>query len=387
MSRPAPRRILSIVEAATVTGPVKPLLMFSRLARRGVAGRAALDHSLLTTVRPGLDKPANNGLLRAAAETGLEVETVPESFPLDPRVLGGMARIIRARAPDIVETHDFKSHFLLSLLLRSGSVGRPRWLAFHHGYTRMSARVRVYQQLDRLSLRAASGVVTLCEPFVEQLTGRGVRRDRVSVISNAVEPRERPAQSELDALRARLGIAHDEWVIASVGRLSAEKGHDELIAAFRALLADGPRARMRLLLVGDGGERELLRARAADLGDRVLFAGHQADAWPWFCIADLFALPSHTEGSPLVLFEAMQAGLPIVATRVGSVPEVVNDGVDARLIAPRDVAALTAALAQLRADPAAARRLGQAARRRIDDFSPDAYASRLMSIYDKVLAN
>jgi glycosyltransferase involved in cell wall biosynthesis len=66
---------------------------------------------------------------------------------------------------------------------------------------------------------------------------------------------------------------------------------------------------------------------------------------------------------------------------------VVNDGVDARLIAPRDVAALTAALAQLRADPAAAHRLGQAARRRIDDFSPDAYASRLMSIYDKVLAN
>lgn len=371
-------RLLSIVEATSVTGPVKPLLMFSRLARVG----AGMEHSLLTTQRAGTD----NALPHAALEQGLQVDVVAERFPFDPRVLARMARAIRARAPDIVETHDFKSHILFYALRSLGAVGTPRWVAFHHGYTRMSRRVRAYQELDRVSLRHADRVVTLCRPFVEQLVARGVRRDRIDVISNAVSPQARPAAAALTSLRASLGLTESDKVLLSVGRLSREKGHADLIDAFGLLLAGGKYDACRLLLVGDGRERAALQSRAAPLGNRVLFAGHQADPWPYFCVADAFVLPSHTEGSPLVLFEAMAAGLPIVATSVGGVPEVVEDQRTAILIPPMQVTRLADSIAHVLDDRVASDALGSAAQRVLSAFSPEAYASRLLGVYAKVAA-
>src|ERR1700722_3180709 len=179
-------RVLSIVEAATITGPAKPLLMFANLAQTGVAGHAPIVHTLLTTVRGRrLDRPVDNELIRAARSADIHIDVIPERFLFDPGVLLHIARCIRGRAPDIVETHDFKSHFLFWMLRRAGAVATPRWVAFHHGYTKMSLRVLAYQQLDRLSLRHADQVVTLCQPFVEQLTARGIAKSRIAVISNA----------------------------------------------------------------------------------------------------------------------------------------------------------------------------------------------------------
>jgi glycosyltransferase involved in cell wall biosynthesis len=375
-------RLVSIVEATTISGPVKPLLMFSRLARAGVAGFEPITHSLLTTQRAGhKGKPLANAMLIAAQAQGLGVDVVPERFRFDPRVLARMAHFIRARAPDIVETHDFKSHFLLNTLRSVGAVGALHWVAFHHGYTRMSARVRAYQQLDRVSLRHAEQVITLCRPFVEQLVARGVRRDRIEVISNAVAPRAPPTGATLSELRRSLDLAPGERIIVSVGRLSREKGHADLIEALRLLLAEGRYRDCRLLLVGDGGERDTLRSRASGLGDRIIFAGHQPDPWPYFWLADLFVLPSHTEGSPLVLFEAMAAALPIVATAVGGIPEVAEDGRTAILVPPMQVRRLADAIAGVLAHPQQSRAMGAAAQRALSAFSPESYAQRLLKLY------
>jgi glycosyltransferase involved in cell wall biosynthesis len=375
-------RLLSIVEASSVTGPLKPLLMFSRLARTGVGRHPPIHHSLLTTsrIRRG-GKHVESDMLRAARADGLEVDVVPEQFAFDPRVLGAMAQAIRMRAPDVVETHDFKSHFLFWLLRRTRAVVGPRWLAFHHGYTRMSPRVRLYQQFDRLSLREADKVVTLCKPFVEQLEARGVSRARITVITNAIAPRLRLSATEVLALRQSLGIEATELLMVSVGRLSREKGHADLIRAFRMATRQMPANSCRLLLVGDGGERTELMSQAMDLGDRIRFVGHQADAWPYFCMADIFVLPSHTEGSPLVLLEAMAAGLPIVATTVGGIPEVVRDGESAVLVPSADVKRLASSLSALARDPALREALGSAARVSVQQFSPQAYTSRLLSLY------
>jgi len=377
-------RLLSIIQASTITGPVKPLLMFSRIARQGSGGHAPILHSLLTTSRrPG--KPIAAGdLLGESRASGLDVDVVPERFRFDPMVLHRIAQRIRDRAPDIVETHDFKSHFLFWALRKRRVIGPLPWVAFHHGYTRMSLSVRAYQQLDRLTLRAASQVITLCTPFASDLETRGVRRERISVITNVVEERERPVEAMLMALRESLGLSPGERIVLSVGRLSREKGHADLIRAFRALSADPKYSDCRLLLVGDGGERAELVRQAADLGDRVVFAGHQADPWPYFCIADIFTLPSHSEGSPLVLFEAMAAGLPIVACAVGGVPEVVSDRISAHLISPRDVGQLTAGLSELLSDSRRAAALGAAAHALLSKYTPDAYVSRLMGIYENL---
>jgi glycosyltransferase involved in cell wall biosynthesis len=378
-------RLLSIVEATSVTGPVKPLLMFSKIARAGVGEYPPIEHTLLTSAR-GRTAEIDNDLLRAARADGLEVDVIPEYFRFDPGVLSRMAYAIRKRSPDVLETHDFKSHFLVWILRRTGAVVRPKWVAFHHGYTQMSLRVRAYQQLDRFSLRNADRVVTLCEPFVQDLLERGVSAHRMMTISNAIEPKRRPHADALSALRRSLGVEDTDVLIVSVGRLSREKGNADLIRAFKLLLQESPAARARLLFVGDGGERSSLMSQAVGLGDRILFVGHQSDPWPYFCAADLFVLSSHTEGSPLVLFEAMAAGLPIIATSVGGVPEVVENGSTAMLVPAGDAQRLAGVLRELVNSRERAAALGAAAYDSLRRFSPEKYSTRLANLYRNVIS-
>jgi glycosyltransferase involved in cell wall biosynthesis len=117
------------------------------------------------------------------------------------------------------------------------------------------------------------------------------------------------------------------------------------------------------------------------LGEHVRFLGHQSDVWPFYFIADIFVLPSHTEGSPLVLFEAMAAERAIVATAVGGVPETVKDGVSAVLVEPHNIAQMKAALCSLSTDGDRRTRLARAAFETLRRFSPEAYRDRILTLY------
>jgi glycosyltransferase involved in cell wall biosynthesis len=167
-----------------------------------------------------------------------------------------------------------------------------------------------------------------------------------------------------------------------VGRLSQEKGQADLIHAFIALSAAVSEPRLRLLLIGDGPDRPALEALAQPAGARIVFAGYSANPWPLFNAADIFVLPSHSEGSPLVVLEAMDAGLPIVATRVGGVPEVLIHEETALLVNPSEPAALRNALERLVRDPALRAALGRHARETLPRYSPESYVARLLGIYD-----
>jgi glycosyltransferase involved in cell wall biosynthesis len=378
-------RVLSIVEALTVTGPVKPLLMFAPLARAGVSGHSRVFHTMMTTRRTGTSGD-QDPLHVAAVAAGLEFVPIQERTAFDPGVLAGMAHAIRKVRPHIIETHDCKSHFLL-LLLRSRypEFGDAGWIAFHHGYTRTSWKILLYQQLDRLTLPRADRVVTLCEPFATMLVERGVSKSRLSIISNAITAPPPPPREAVVAARAALNIGADELVILSVGRLSSEKGQDDLLEAFAQVRAAHPRQLLRLVLVGDGPDKNNLLTRAASHGDRVIFTGHLSDPWPLFHAADIFALPSHSEGSPLVILEAMAAAMPIVSTAVGGIPETLTDGATALLVPPRQPPALTAALNRMVEDKALRQRLGAAGLAALAEFSPSSYADKLLRIYEAVL--
>jgi glycosyltransferase involved in cell wall biosynthesis len=373
-------RLVSIVEATSVTGPVKPLLMFSALARDGRGPLRGLAHRLITTRRAGA-AAATDLLGEAVRAAGIEYVTVRERAAGDPAVLGPMRQAILAHEPDLVETHDSKSHFVYLLLrLSSRRLRRIPWVAFHHGYTRVSRRVLLYQQLDRVSLRHATRVNTLCLPFAADLERRGVDPGRINVLTNAVTARERPDDAALARKRAEFGARDGDCVIVSIGRLSNEKGHADLLQALERMPEEAGRA-FRLVIAGDGPERAALERLASPFGDRVKFLGHVADPWILYCAADMFALPSHSEGSPLVMFEAMAAGLPIIATRVGGIPEVLTDGSTAVLVAPKEVDVLASKLAKLIGDARRRRELGDAAREALQRFSPDSYADRLLAIY------
>ncbi|MFN2516127.1 MAG: glycosyltransferase [Pyrinomonadaceae bacterium] len=387
--------MLSIIEATTVTGPAKALISFnqtSRAAAHAASGLPRIEHSIITFVR-GTEaakavkqNEAPNQFVVAARAAGIEVDVIGERFRFDTRVIGDLRRIVAQRAPDIIESHMIKSHFLVKV----SELGRRLpWVAFHHGYTKTDLKMQLYNRLNRWSLPSAARVVTVCGAFAEQLARAGVPADRIFVRHNAIGPAEPPDSDEVRALGRRLGISPDERMILAVGRMSREKGLLDLVSAVGELRRLNPELKFKLVIVGDGPERERVERLAAelDISERMVLAGHVDDVRAFYALAHVLALPSHSEGSPLVLLEAMAAGVPIVATRVGGVPEMVADGESALLVAPNDARSFAIALARLLRDPQLVRTLSaNALKRSRQDFSPEAYARSLSELYLELLA-
>lgn len=363
-------RVLAIMESDRITGPAKNLLRFADKAR------AHVDVAVATYLR-GV---SGNGFLQAAEDRGLRAYGIPEAGRFDRSVIGAIRRLVSPGSFDLVQTHNTKSHLLMRL---AGSWRHTPWIAFHHGYTAEDRKMRLYNHCDSWSLRTPRRVVTMCEPFVAQMRARGVPRERIDVIPNAIEPARPLRDGELEEWKTRCKMTANEPILTVIGRLSHEKGHHILLDAL-SRLRDRP---WRLLAAGDGISREKLQAQAAANGieKRVEWLGLLPDVRPLYALTTVFVLPSLSEGSPNVLLEAMAAGAPAVAAAVGGVPETVTDGESALVVPPGDPAALAAAIARLLDDPALAARLAAAGRERAAAFTPEAYMQRLGAVYSRVL--
>jgi glycosyltransferase involved in cell wall biosynthesis len=385
-------KIVSVIEATTITGPAQVLLEFYRSASASQAEEEldAIDPALVTFQRRGLrnqtPQPPNHFVATARA-AGLNVEVIDERFRFDPRVIGTLKKTVERHGADLIETHHVKSHFLLRV---SGLWKRRPWIAYHHGYTFTDAKMRLYNQLDRWSLRAAARVITVSQAAAQELIRGGVRPERIHALHNSIDPNWardiRPA--EIQAHKTQLGITKQEPVILAVGRLSREKAHVDLLHAFARLRQTSPDLGARLVIVGDGPERRVLEQKAASLkvAERVTFVGHAHDVRPYYALASLMALPSLSEGSPIALLEAMVSGVPVVATKVGGVPEIVTHGESALLVSPRDPDALANAIEQLFHNALLAAKLAANARDVVlRNHSPQAKLRARMEIYRAVI--
>ena len=257
--------------------------------------------------------------------------------------------------PDVVHTHGYRADVLHGR--PAAATGIPSTTTVH-GFTGGGVRNQVYEAMQRLALRRFDAVVAVSEPLARQLRVT-VPGDRVRTIPNAWSPAEPPLPRA--EARARLGIGDGERVAGWVGRLSHEKGADVLLDALPALPG------LHASFLGDGADEVALRARVARLGvaDRVRWHGAVPGAAALYAAFDVFVLSSRTEGTPIALFEAIAAGVPVVAARVGGVPDVVGP-VEAWLVPPDDPARLAAALADVHASPDQARGRADAARRRLE---------------------
>ena len=374
-------RVLTLIENALVTGPARNLIEFGKTAEGAEVGLPAVQVTIVTYQR-GAEESA---LALAATEAGLAVSTVAERRRWDTRVFGQLKRVVAEINPDILETRNIKSHFLVRLL---GLHKKYPWVAWNHGYTAISQLDRAYALLDRWSLPKAYRVVTVCRPFADDLVKVGVDRDKIMILHNSVRPFVAPPQEEVQRARRKLGIADDEGVILSIGRLSQEKGHADLIRA-AAVLSELPGVpRFRIVIVGDGPEREPLAQLAARLGieKRITFAGFQRDTKPYYAMASVVAVPSYSEGSPNVVLEAMAAGLPIAANAVGGVPEILEENVMGLMVPPRNPGAMAKTLLRILSDEELRRRLGAAARARAESsHAPEAYRRTLVEFYQHTL--
>ena len=374
-------RVLAMMESQWVTGPAKNLIAFGRHLQASVpSDLPAVELSVIAFDRPS--SPANR-FISALNAAGIRTHVIRERHPGDPRVIRQLLAIIRSEKPDILQTHNSKSHFLVRL---TGLQRRIPWIAFFHGFTSRDARDRFYSRIGWWALRGAPHIVTVCRAFAADLQRSGVSPERIFVRHNIVAPFAPPSSSEMAALRNRLAIPADTRVVLAVGRLSKEKGHVDLLDAISLLRAARDCAGIRFVLVGDGPERAVLQQRSHELGlaDCVLFTGHQEDIRTYYGLADAFVLPSHSEGSPNVLLEAMAAGLPIVSTDAGGAAELVSDGNTALVVERHAPQALSRAISALLDDRDLAGRLGAAARSAARDYTPEAYTRSVVGIYQAV---
>lgn len=366
---PRPLTVLHVAAPARVGG-------LERVVRSLCAGHRARGHRvhLLAVVDPG---EADHPLVAPLAEAGVEVRVLEIPARAYLRERAAMRELCGRVRPDVVHTHGYRPDLVDGSVARSLGIAT---VATVHGFIRGSRKGRLYEWLQRRSYRRFDAVAAVSRPQVAELAASGVAPGRIHHLPNAWAAHA-PALAPAEA-RARLGVPEGVFHVGWVGRLGREKGADVLLNAL-ALLGDVP---LVASIVGAGREEEALRAQAEALGvaDRVRWHGLIAEAGPLFSAFDAFVLSSRTEGTPIALFEAMEAGAPVVATAVGGVPDVVSPA-EAILVASEDPAALAAALREVRDDPAAAAaRARSAAGRLRTAFGADPWLDRYEAIYRQV---
>jgi glycosyltransferase involved in cell wall biosynthesis len=315
--------------------------------------------------------------LRAA---GIEPQLVGISSLLHPRDMRRVRRQLQRVRPDILHTHLGYADLLGGVAARS--LGIPAVSTIHVTQWETGAREVVKERLMSFARRGCSARTIAVSDFARErlLAGGWDRPERTVTIHNGIAP---PAVARTrDEVRRELGLDPGDVAIAMVGVLRPGKGQLEAIAAM-----EGVGDRARLLIAGDGPERAAVAAAAAPLGNRAVMLGWRDDVADLLGAADVMLLPSHAEAFPTVLLEAMAARLPIVATRVGGIPEIVDDGATGVLVAaPPHPPAVTDALRPLVADAERRAEIGARGRDAFERrFTAERWAARLRELYDEVV--
>jgi len=366
-------RILHFVDSAGFYGAEAVLLGLATEHLR--LGHAA------SIVSIGNPTSGEKALEREARRRGVPVHAVRMADGLNIRGGLRLAELARRENADIVHSHGYKPNILLGILPRRL---RPApMVATVHGYTHSRGfdRMRVYEWLDVHALRRFNRVVFV-HSGMRAIPGLNrLDEQRVRIIENGLPNREQAGPSEHDP---RLASFCTGQVIGAVGRLSPEKGFDRLIDAFSRVVAAGSHA--KLIILGEGPERAALeeRVRLRGLSERVLMPGF-VDATSHLSLFTVFVLSSLTEGLPISLLEAMRAGVPVVATRVGAIPSIV--GADCGvLVDTNDIDGLAGALQRVLNDASLAATLSTAALVKVREYSVSRMAARYLAAYEELTA-
>jgi len=321
-------------------GEVQVLALVRELLARGHRSRIAAD--------------PRGRLAREAAAAGIPVDALRIANALDLPAGARLRRLVGRH--DVVHLHTARAHALAPFCRVPGI----RLVVTR----RMDYVPRGGLYVRWLYNRAVDVVIAISEGVRAALLRAGVHADRIRVVPSGIDVSAVHATPDAAAaLRAEWGIGSDEVLVLVIGALERRKGHAVLLEAARRLAPDRPR--LRYVFAGEGSERGALAAAARELGDRVVFAGFRRDVAACLAAADLVAVPSLHEGLGVAALEAMAAGRPVVASRVGGLAEVVVEGESGLLTAAGEPQPLAAALAALADDPGLRARLGQGGRARV----------------------
>jgi glycosyltransferase involved in cell wall biosynthesis len=321
--------------------------------------------------------------LTAVRQAGFDGAALQSDTPHIFAATGEITERLQSIGADVLLCHGYKADLLGRRAARTAGIPV---VAVSRGWTGECFRVRLYERLDRFFLRWMDRVVCVSAAQADKVRRARVGEDRIRVIHNAIDP-ERFAETDR-RFRAKLlnyFRGAKTHVVGAAGRLSPEKGMDVLVAAAKDIVRDDPS--VGFVVFGEGSERAKLLNQIRDSGltGSFVLAGFRNDLDRFISALDVLALPSHTEGLPNVVLEACAANVPVVGTRAGGTPEVIEDGVNGLLVPPGDVEALAARLREMLANEDRRHDMGLAGRQRVvEEFSFAAQADLYCRLFDEV---
>jgi glycosyltransferase involved in cell wall biosynthesis len=341
-----------------------------------------------TQYRPLLICPEPGSFVGRMEARGVETHLVHLAPLFNPFALWRLTRLLVQERVTILQTHGARANFYGRIAGRLAGV--PVIISTVHNSLK-DYEVRpftrwFYAVALRLTLSLVQRIICVSDAtrrdVIDECPAAGAK---VQTVHNGMDPSAFPSHQDRQAIRLKLGIAQGP-VLVTIGRLTEQKGHRYLLQALPGLLNTWPQ--LCCLFVGEGELQEALQRMATELGvERACrFVGVRADIADILASADLFVLPSLSEGFPFVLLEALAMGCPVVASRVNGIPELIEDGKTGLLVPARDLQALALAIQELLNDPVAASRMGAAGRTVVrEQFTADRMVANTTAIFNAAM--
>jgi glycosyltransferase involved in cell wall biosynthesis len=322
-------------------------------------------------------------LAKKAREEGMKVQIFPCKGRFDTKTIKSIRNFIDREQPNILHSHGYKSNFYA---WRALSGRKIPWIITNHG-KRIGIALSVYNRLNIVFMKKADKVVAVSQVLADEMKQQGISSTRMHIIDNGVNLERFANQRGDNDLRKSFGLDGNHKLFGTIGSLTEEKGHVYLIEAAQQVTQKYPEC--RFLIVGDGRQRQVLEERTADLGlsDKVIFTGSRKDVPEILAMLDAFVLPSLKEGLPMALLEAMASKVPVIATSVGAIPQVLENGINGLLIPPKNSDSIAEAINTMLSDGNSAKEMALRGFEKVrDHYSAKIMFEKYLTVYHDLMA-
>lgn len=318
-----------------------------------------------------------------AEKSGLEVKEFHCSGKFDIKTISAIRKYIKDNKIGMIHSHGYKSNFYALLATLNMNIKR---IITCHNWLGISSKMKFYKLIDKILLKKFDKIVAVSDILKDEIIRGNIPENKVRVVYNGIDISRLQVISDKLQVKKSLGIKENEKVIGTVGRLTEEKGYIYLLRAAEKVVREFPDT--IFLIIGDGQLRDSLKfiVHSLQLNDKVIFTGIRDDIPELLNLIDIFVMPSLKEGMPIALLEAMAAKKPIIASKVGAIPKVIEDGYSGLLVESGNEQELSESIIKLLNNPEKANSLAQNGYEKAkSEFSAKNMAEKYMEVYKSMM--
>ncbi|MBU1153802.1 glycosyltransferase family 4 protein [bacterium] len=365
-------RIIELKRSWTMAGPESLILSVAKKINKVLFDPLVITFGLPKT-------PSQPTLYQIAKSINLKAVDLPSKSKYNPSIIAKVLSLIKEYDINIIHTHDFKSN-LIGLI--TALLYKKPLITTIHGRLSTPFRVRIYESIDSLLIRFFDKVVVGSNDLKEKLIKKWkISPQKIELIHNSVDILRFNLPLDSDRIKAEFKIKEDEIIVTTIGQLKKEKGVEYLLAAVPKVIEKFKE--VRFLICGEGEYKEELikLAEKLNITKNVIFTGYYDDLSQVLGVSDLFITPSLMESLPIVILEAMCAGLPIIGTKVGDIPFCINSK-NGLLIKPKSSEEISKALIKLLTNKEKLKEMGKESRNLVKEkFSDEVMVKKIEGIY------